>query len=347
MSVLTSAGVTEKRTPEYVRKRGCLFMIKRGLKWFCIILITLVLLGVGYQTLATELDKRNFAPRGQLYSVNGVQMHIVCAGEGSPAVILQAGGGSDSLWWYWIQNQLAEHTRVCAYDRAGLGWSEAASTPRAPTTIVGELHTLLGEAGVQLPYIMAGHSYGAILARVYAAQYPEEVSGLTLVDSMPVSIVDQSMVDEARLPFYLANAPLFLLQHMGITRFVVPNQIREMGFPDELVPEMVALRSRNQALATDVAEKGLDSYLTLAYASVAAGDMGDRPMAVLWASESYANYDPDAMAEIASYSSNSDIRVIENANHGSILGSEPLAQQVTDAILDVIGAAEMGQPLAQ
>jgi hypothetical protein len=81
---------------------------------FGIVLVTLVLLGVAYQTIAIELDKRNYAPRGQLYTVNGHQMHMVCMGEGSPAVVLQAGGLADSLWWYRVQNQLAEHTRVCA-----------------------------------------------------------------------------------------------------------------------------------------------------------------------------------------------------------------------------------------
>jgi pimeloyl-ACP methyl ester carboxylesterase len=194
---------------------------------------------------------------------------------------------------------------------------------------------------------MAGHSYGAILARVYAWQYPEEVVGLTLVDSYTVGIVEQSEIDNARLPFYVANTPLYIMQWLGVTRFIVPREFQAMGYPAEIVPEMTAVRARNQTLDTDVAEKGLTIYLALAQASAAAGELGDLPMAVLWASESYANYNMEGMVEVAAYSSNSVVRVIENSNHGSILGTEQHAQQVSDAILDVIEAAETGEPLAQ
>jgi pimeloyl-ACP methyl ester carboxylesterase len=324
--------------------------MKRALKWFGIILVTLVLLGVAFQTIATEIDRRTYAPRGQLYNVNDHQMHIICTGEssdGSPTVILQAGGAAESLYWYWVQNQLAEHTRVCAYDRAGLGWSEPVSTPRDPVTIVGELHTLLEAADVQPPYIMAGHSYGAILARVYATEYPQEVTGLALVDSYTVGIVEQSELDNARLPFYVASTPLYIMQWLGVSRFIVPREFQAMGYPPEIVSEMTAVRTRNQTLDTDMGEKGLPIYLALAQASAAAGELGDLPMAVLWASESYANYTMEGMVEVAAYSSNSMVRVIEGTNHSSILGTEQYARQVSDAILDVIEAAETGEPLAQ
>jgi pimeloyl-ACP methyl ester carboxylesterase len=347
MSTVASANETPVEVQSDQRKRGCVLYVKRTLKWFGIALAALVLLGVGYQTLATEIDRRTYAPRGDLYTVNGHQMHMICAGEGSPAVILQAGGGADSLWWYWVQNQLAEHTEVCTYDRAGLGWSEPADTPRDPVTIVGELHSLLAEAGVQPPYIMAGHSYGAILARVYATQYPQEVTGLALVDSYTVDLVEQSELDNSALPYHVATGSLWVMQRLGVTRFVLPAQVEAMGYPAERIPEMVAVRARNQTLDTDIGEKGLSIYLTLARASVAAGDLGDLPVAVLWASESYANYDRDAMLEVAAYSSNSVTRVIEGANHGSILGTEQYARQVSDATLDVMEAALTGEPLAQ
>jgi pimeloyl-ACP methyl ester carboxylesterase len=320
--------------------------IGRGLKWLGIALIVLAVLGVAYQTIATEIDKRTYSPRGQLYTVNGHQMHIVCMGEGSPAVILQAGGGGESLWWYRVQHQLAEHTRVCAYDRPGLGWSEAASSPRDPVTIVGELHTLLEEAGVPAPYVMAGHSYGAILTRVYAWQYPQEVTGLALVDSYTVGLVEQSEIDNTRLLFYVANIPVWAVTHLGLMRFNEANNFEAAGFPLEIVPELAALHSRTQALETDIAEKGVDAYWALTQASFAASDLDDLPMAVLWTSESYAAYDRAAVNEVATFSSNSVTRVIEGANHWSVLGSEQHAQQVSDAILDVIEAAQTGEPLA-
>ena len=349
MSTLSSAGETPVQNLKSQR-RGCLFTIRRVLKWTAIVLIALIVTGVGYQTVATQLDKRNYAPRGELYTVNGRQMHIVCRGEASddsPTVILQAGGGADSFYWYWVQNQLAQKTQVCAYDRAGMGWSDPADTPRDPVTIVGELHALLQAASVQPPYVMAGHSYGTNLVRVYTAQYPGEVIGLILVDSYSTPLVDQSQLDQAMPAYYAAAAPLWLMYRLGVARFVMANELPAMGFPPEMVPEMAALRAHNQVLDTDIGEKGLPGYMALAQASAEAEDMGALPEAVLWASESYASYDKDFMAEVAAYSSNSVTRVIQGANHGSVLGNEQYARQVSDAILDVINSAETGQPLGQ
>ena len=346
MNAMTS-NVETKAAPQPASVgRRMLRGIKRGLKWLGMALIALVALGAAYQIIATELDKRTYSPRGQLYTVNGRQMHMVCKGEGSPTVILQAGGAAESLWWYRVQPQLAAHTRVCAYDRAGMGWSEAASSPRDPVTIVGELHALLAEAAVTAPYVMVGHSYGAILARVYAAQYPQDVAGVVVIDSLTVGgLASESEVDQHKPAYYAAVAPVWLMQRLGVMRLVVPGNARAMGYPLEIASELAALQSHNTTLDTDMLEKGLPAYWTLMQASEAAEDLGDLPLAVLWASESYATYDRAAVDKVATFSANSVTRVIEGANHGSILGTEQYAQQVSDAILDVIEAAQTGQLL--
>ncbi len=85
--------------------------------------------------------------------------------------------------WGWIQPQLAASTRVCAYDRAGFGWSEDGPQPRDVQQIVNELHLLLQNAGVQPPYLLAGHSLGGELMRLYAGEHPDQVVGLVLIDS--------------------------------------------------------------------------------------------------------------------------------------------------------------------
>ena len=347
MNTTTSSVATDAPTEKARPRRDCLFYVKRGLKWLGVALIALVVPGVAYQIIATEIDKRTYAPRGQLYAVKGRQMHLVCQGRGSPTVVLQAGGAAESLWWYWVQNQLAGHTRVCAYDRAGLGWSEAASSPREPVTIAGELHALLNEAGVAAPYVIAGHSFGAILARVYAAQYPQDVTGVVVVDSLTVGgVASESELDQHKPAYYAAVAPVWLMQRLGVMRLLGPGTVRAMGYPPEIAPEMAARQSHNQTLDTDMLEKGLPAYWTLIQASEAAEDLGDLPLAVLWASESYATYDRAAVEKVATYSSNSVTRVIEGANHGSILGNEQYAQQVSETILDVMEAAQAGQPLA-
>lgn len=130
MNTTTESTATNSHTPVARPRRGCLFYVKRGLKWFGIALIALVVLGVIYQAIATETDRRAYLPSGQLYTVDGHQMHMICTGEGNPTVILEAGGGHFSAAWAWVQVAVAQSTRVYAYDRAGYGWSEPGPEPR-------------------------------------------------------------------------------------------------------------------------------------------------------------------------------------------------------------------------
>jgi pimeloyl-ACP methyl ester carboxylesterase len=133
-------------------------------------LLVLMVIGASYQVIATEIDRRSFQPRGQMLAVNGHAMHLGCKGQGSPAVILQAGGAADSLGWQRIQNNLSAHTRVCAYDRPGHGWSEPTTDSRDADSIVAELRSLLQKAGVPPPYVMAGHSLGAQITQSRSAR---------------------------------------------------------------------------------------------------------------------------------------------------------------------------------
>ncbi|MEZ4681472.1 MAG: alpha/beta hydrolase [Caldilineaceae bacterium] len=335
------------------RRLGYRFHSKRLLKWLGILLFALVLLGVAFQTIATRIDNLSYGPRGQLYTVNGRQMHMVCLGQsraGEPTVILQAGGANESLWWVRVQSQLADHVRVCAYDRAGLGWSDPADTPRDPATIIGELHDLLAAADIQPPYVMAGHSFGAILTRVYAAHYPNEVAGIALVDGMPLELKGLSAVEFARYrwPSYAVQMPFWVIYHLGVGRLWVARSTEAMGYPPAIARELAAYTLRNQTCATDLAEHGYDATWALMQAALAAEDLGDLPMAVLWASESGTNQPGYAAyrQEVAGYSTNSVTRTIAGADHGSILGNELYAQQVSAAILAVINAAQTGAPLA-
>jgi pimeloyl-ACP methyl ester carboxylesterase len=326
------------------RKRGCLFYVKRGLKWFGIILIALVLLGVAYQTIATEIDRRTYSPQGQLYTINGHQMHIDCTGEGSPTVILQGGATAESLWWYWVQNQLAKHTRVCAYDRSGLGFSEPTSGLRDGLAIVDELHTLLEQAGEPGPYVMAGHSFGAVWTRVFAAQYPREVAGLVLVDS--TFVPGQSDMPTWKTANDAIQVVLWVLWHTGLGRLSGLDAFQQLGYPPDVAREIAALQSRNQTFDITYAET-IHAMELLSAESTAAEDLGDLPVIVLWASESDTAQERLAAhrEQLAHVSSNSVTRMIAGANHGSILGNEQYAQQVSEAIREVIEAARTGQPL--
>jgi pimeloyl-ACP methyl ester carboxylesterase len=120
---------------------------------------------------------------GKAYDIGGRTLNIFCSGAGSPAVIIDTGLGEPGYSWSHIQPQLARFTRTCWYDRAGTGWSEAGPYPRDVEAIARELHVLLQRAGVQPPYVLAGHSLGGLTARVYSRLYPGEVAGLVLIES--------------------------------------------------------------------------------------------------------------------------------------------------------------------
>jgi pimeloyl-ACP methyl ester carboxylesterase len=131
----------------------------------------------------------------------GRRMYLECRGEGAPTVILEAGAGNDADTWGAVAlgpdaeqtavlPGVAAFTRVCAYDRPGTrldpdrrSRSDPAPMPRGAADMVADLHALLGAAAVPGPYVLAAHSFGGLVARLYAATYPDEVAGLVLVDA--------------------------------------------------------------------------------------------------------------------------------------------------------------------
>jgi pimeloyl-ACP methyl ester carboxylesterase len=122
-------------------------------------------------------------PPGNMYKVQGCLMRLQCMGQGSPTIVLDAGGGKDGLTWAAIQPKLALQTQVCSYDRAGMGWSDPGSSPRDADHVAAELHGLLVAARVNTPVVLMGHSMGGLFIRDYAAHYPSEVAGLVFEDS--------------------------------------------------------------------------------------------------------------------------------------------------------------------
>jgi hypothetical protein len=118
----------------------------------------------------------------QKVDIGGYALYIRSAGTGSPMVILDAGGTDTAESWALIQPHVAQFTHVCAYDRAGLGRSEAGPVPTTCEQIVKELHTLLSHAHLAGPYVLVGHSFGSLNMRLYASLYSDEIAGMVLVD---------------------------------------------------------------------------------------------------------------------------------------------------------------------
>jgi pimeloyl-ACP methyl ester carboxylesterase len=125
---------------------------------------------------------RDVPPPGRLVDVGGHRLHVVCRGEGRPAVLLEAGIAASSLSWARVQPEIATFAQACAYDRAGLAWSDAAASPRTFSRILEDLHALLATLSARPSLVLVGHSFGSLIVRGFAARHPDQVAGLVLVD---------------------------------------------------------------------------------------------------------------------------------------------------------------------
>ena len=141
-----TAGPNEGR--RRIEVLGWLWRIGLGV---LILLVGVAGTGLILQAVATRNDQQEFPVSGKLVDVGGYELHINCFGQGSPTIILDASGSGSSASWGLVQPEIAQSTRVCAYDRAGAGWSERGPTPRDMTQQVRELHALLGGARVDRP----------------------------------------------------------------------------------------------------------------------------------------------------------------------------------------------------
>ena len=145
--------------------------------------VLLVLLAAAsWQEVAPRV---NAAPQpGILIDIGGHRLHIHCQGSGSPTVVLEAGMSGWSVDWARVQPEVSRHTRTCAYDRAGYGWSDEAPGLRSSAQVAKELRALLAGSAIEEPIVLVGHSLGGLHAQMFARTYPASVAGLVLIDSV-------------------------------------------------------------------------------------------------------------------------------------------------------------------
>ena len=263
-------------------------------------LVVLALFGSGYQVLGRLRDSHRFPQRGRSVQAGSLRLNIDCSGRGSPTVILDSGMGVPALGWSMVQPEVAKFARVCSYDRAGYGWSEAGPKPRTSLQIAKELRALLDASGEKGPYVLVGHSFGGYNVRVFTSLYPSDVVGVVLVDAehgdeeirtdalLPPSVKDQQKKrDERNDMLDRLLAPLSF--HLGIDRLrATAGWDGHKSLPQELRQALLYLDQRSEEAG--MAENAADSTSWDQVRS--AGDLGNRPLIVLTAGKPY---DPDPL----------------------------------------------------
>lgn len=242
-----------------------------------VLVLVLAAAGFLYENITEARDRRFNPMEGNLVDVDGRKMHIDCTGEGSPTVVLDSGLGDTYLSWRKVQPQIAKFTRVCSYDRAGLGYSDSSPLPRTSKVIAEELHKLLQAAGVAPPYVIVGHSMGGYDVRVYASRYRDEIAGMVLVDA---SHPDQ----ENRFPAELRNMEGNWRREAMLIEYSMPLGLpRLLGLCDDDAV-LRAAECNYHSAREQLAE--MKEFPESASQAAASGSLGDIPLAVL-------SHDPD------------------------------------------------------
>jgi pimeloyl-ACP methyl ester carboxylesterase len=151
----------------------------RSLLSTAIVIVALSTPACPQQTASPE----SYPPPGHLIDIGRRRLHLYCTGKGTPTVILMAGGAAFSIDWALVQPQLAESTRVCSYDRAGLGWSGPGPEDNIVEENVSDLHAVLQATGEHGPYVLVGASIAGIYIQAYQRAFPADVAALVFTNS--------------------------------------------------------------------------------------------------------------------------------------------------------------------
>jgi len=320
----------------------------RGLAVLGVLILALAGLGAIYQATSEAGDRQAFPPIGELVDIGGRRLHLVCMGEGTPTVILEAGLGGTSTDWAWIQPEAAKATRTCAYDRAGMGWSDSGPAPRDAAAIVGDLNKLLA-ATVEGPVVLAGHSYGGLYALAYAAAHPAEIGGVVLIDASHPN--QWAGTPAARDQFETLQ---WVYRVSGVASRVGLMRLIDYSPMDSELPTEQARRRwamGNMVAFIDTAAAEFAATPLTAASARAAAPLGDTPLFVLSAGdhrETAALFDwAGLQADLATRSNNNMHRTVEAATHMSVVIDERDAQTSIAAILAVVDAVRTGGRLAE
>ncbi|HVY31087.1 MAG TPA: alpha/beta hydrolase [Polyangiaceae bacterium] len=293
--------------------------------------------GSGFERLAAQRDAQRLKPQGRWLDVGGYRRHVHATGNGGPTVVLEAGASAYSGVWDWVQGEVAQHTRVLSYDRAGLGFSEAVDGVRDAATVARELKMLLVQSGEVGPYVLVGHSYGALFVSEFAELYPQDVAGLVLVDGTHPDQVERSR--ELRESMNLFRNVFHLAAHVadfGVMRFIGVFSAMAEGLPAERLEEAKSLYASGRHLESSARE--LDAWRESA-AQARSARLGSFPKLFLSASGPDTPQVRDLTTlhrELANRHPGAEHRILPGTSHITMVTHRDQAKLVAGAILEIV-----------
>lgn len=332
--------------------RFALRWVGRGVLALVALVLLAAVLGFAWQSVGVIRDVRRYPAPGSLIDVGGRRLHLDCRGEGAPTVIIEAGAQDWSTGWQRPQAAMARHTRVCAYDRAGLGWSEASADPKDGAHMVEDLHRLMAAADMPRPVVLVGHSLGGMLNRIYYQRHPEDVAGLVLIEPGDPEQIDAMFEGTVGEPAFggWVDTLASVAARLGVVRWMYRDLFKGKGYPDG---EVAATRARMVVPSAVRALASTVRHLPVTSAQTRANDsLGELPVAVVYTSrfdEVGTSFDSEAERRefravyiahwefLASLSTRGGPPiVVEGANHITLIRDDDYWPLAVEVILDTV-----------
>jgi pimeloyl-ACP methyl ester carboxylesterase len=308
--------------------------------------VAIVIAGLGgsYETIQEQVDRSTIAMPGHLVDVGGRRLYLECTGSGSPTVVLVSGLAEASVYWRgWIAPVVEQNTTVCAYDRAGQGWSDPPPSPQDGRAVATDLHNLLANAQIPGPYVVVGHSTGGVYARIFAAHYADQVAGMVMLDSQPNEALTGGLPDFPSQYSILRRATALFpsLARLGVFQLV-------NRFAGDPLPIPTRDEERAVVSAANLNRIQRDEFAELPMTLKEAAQLttlGDRPLIVVTAGKGAATGWIPLQDKMTGLSTNSVHRVLPDTDHPGLIHDKTGAAASSQAILDVVVSVRSGAPL--
>jgi pimeloyl-ACP methyl ester carboxylesterase len=261
-------------------------------------------------------------------------------------VILDAMSGGFSSYWAWVQPEVAKQIRVCAYDRAGFGWSEPDPEPQTLARTTRNLHTLLVNANIEDPYVLVGHSIGGLYVRHFAEMYPEQVAGLVLLDTgHPVQFNRYADLFADSDNMLRIMPELQILTRIGIGRlyFTLGGEMDFSELPEPQKSQVKAFWSSARYYDAQTVE--LRAGREIWADALSLGNLGSLPLLVISRGTGLDHDWTKYQNELTTLSTNSIHITVDSSTHSSLVFNSEYAHIVSQTILQVVNAVQIGKPL--